>query len=131
MCFCYVNCSFDSTAGGFAPPPRLREYKLALPRLSFLTPAFIKAWLPPSYFVDSVRFFSPSGAFLLSLWVGWVPLAAFSPFPVVSLAFSSSGWVGSPCRVFPAFSPCFLGVLGVVSGFLRFLLSLASCIFLF
>ena len=51
----------------------------------------------PRYFVDFFfGFFWPSGV-------------SFSSFS----SSSSSGWVGSPCRVFPAFSPWFLGGWGV------------------
>ena len=48
-----------------------------------------------------------------------------SVFPLGLVAFfSSSGWVGSPCRVFPVFSPWFSGGGGGV--FLAVLLHLAS-----
>ena len=80
----------------------------------------------PSDFVGFLFFFFLRlVALCVSLWVGGVPLAAFSRSPAL-VAFLSSGLVGSPCCVFPAFPPCFLGGRGGVFWFL--LLSLASCI---
>ena len=83
---------------------------------------------PPGDF-DVFWLFLPasSGAFLVSLWVGGVPLAAFS-LPLCLRALLLSGLVGSPCRVFPVFSPCFLGGRGVVFSLLFscYLLLLAS-----
>ena len=57
-------------------------------------------------------------------WVGGVPLAVFS-LPLALVAVLSSGWVGSPCRVFPVFSPWFSGGVG---GFLPLRFLAISCI---
>ena len=82
---------------------------------------------------------SPSDFVLFSVLLGLVALSFFllggwgAPcrvflFPLALVAVLSSGWVGSPCRVIPVFSPWFLGGWGGVFVFL--LPSLASCIFL-
>ena len=52
-----------------------------------------------------------SPVILSILFWGFSGLVAF--FFFFSSSSSSSGWVGSPCRVFPAFSPWFSGGWGV------------------
>ena len=68
-------------------------------------------------------FFLRLVALCVSLWVGGVPLAVFSPSPAL-VVFLSSGLVCSPCGVFPVVSPCFSGGRGG-RFFLCYLLHLA------
>ena len=70
--------------------------------------------LPPSDFVGFLFFlFLRLVALRVSLWGWWGSLAAFS-LPPALVAFLLSGLVGSPCCVFPVFSPRFLGGRGGV-----------------
>ena len=88
-----------------------------------------KAWLPQTICRPSSSVSSwPSGVFLSFFWVGGASPCRVFLSPLARVAFFSPGWVGSPCRVFPVFSPWFLG--GVGARFFSFLLlPLASCIF--
>ena len=115
--------------GGFAPPTTTQRVQARLATAQPRDLRLHQGVASPGYFV--VFFFLGLVArfFFLSGWVGF-PLPRFPPSPLFSVAFSSSGWVGSPCRVFPVFSPRFLGGLGGVSGFFLafscYLLHLAS-----
>ena len=134
MRFCYGSLFFfDIDQGGGIAPPRDDSASTSSRRSGSASrgPASTRRSFPKTILSIPFCVSWPSGAFFLSLWVGGVPLAAFSSSPVVSVAFSSSGWVGSPCRVFPVFSPWFLGGLGGVFGvsvfsFSCYLLHLAS-----
>ena len=70
--------------------------------------------------------FRLSGVFLLLSGLVGFPLPRFSPPLFFLWRFSSSGWVGSPCRVFPVFSPLFLGWAGGGVFFSAVRLHLAS-----
>ena len=116
--------------GGTAPSQRRSEYKLASLRICFLPPVFLKAWLPPG--ILSILFgFSRLVAlfFFLSGWVGF-PLPCFPPPPCFCGVFSFLWVVGVPLPRFPGVFPVLLGRVGGRFRVSRFLLSLASCIFL-
>ena len=133
--FVMLTCLFllmTRLQGGSAPPTMtLRvQTRLAAAHLLGRSPSSRRGF--PQDILSILFGFSCLVAFFffLSGWVGF-PLPRFPPSPLCLLRFSSSGWVGSPCRVFPAVSPCFCGWIGGRFSFffLRFLLSLASCIF--
>ena len=116
MCFCRLtrgHCPHNDAVSTFSPcfgsasrsPPFTRR---GFPRVFVSFSVFLR--------LVALSFF---------FWVGGVPLAVFSLSPPL-LALLSSGWVGSPCRVFPVFSPWFSGGWGVV--FCVFVSPAISCI---
>ena len=112
------------------PPQRLREYKLALLRMSLVQPAFFKAWLPRDILSILFCFSGPYGCFFfLSGWVGF-PLPRFLPSPFFPLAFFFSSFLLGGWVPLAAFSRCFPRASGVGWwAFLVFLRFLAiSCI---
>ena len=112
VCFCSgANCvlggCFDLRGGH--RPPRNDSASTSSRRCSgsaFVMPAFIPGVASPRLFGVCLIFFSsPSGVFLLSLWVGWVPLAAFSSSPLFLWRFSFLWVVGVPLLRFPGVFP--------------------------
>ena len=130
--FVMLTCFVFSTRlrGGHCPlPRRLSEFKLALLRLCFELPAFLKAWHPLDILSIFFCFSWPNGCFFfLSGWVGF-PLPRFLPSPLFLLAFFFLLLGG--LAPLAAFSRCFPRASwvgwGAFSGFfLRFLA--ISCI---
>ena len=127
-----LTCFFDQTEEGARPPPT------TTPRVQARAAADLHRLSPPSS-----RRGTPQDILSIFFCCSW-PSGFF---------FFLSGWVGSPCRVFlfprclggvflllggwvpllrfPGVFPALLGWVGGRFGFCVFLLSLASCIFLF